>query len=80
MLEPGKNSYRSFFSLNKLKKSKGISKIKIEKNNNEIIINTKNRVLKLKPIINEKAIIRLMIEFLELVKTAANVIAKVKNK
>ena len=74
-----KNSYRSFLSLNKLKKSKGISKIKIEKNN-EIIINTKNRVLKLKPIINAKAIIRLMIEFLELVKTAANVIAKVKNK
>ena len=80
MFEPGKNSYRSFLSLNKLKKSKGISKIKIVKNNNAITINTKNRVLKLKPIINEKAIIRLMIEFLELVKIAANVIAKVKNK
>ena len=72
--------FKNLLSLTIDRKSNGISKIKIEQRENTMTKNTKNKVLKLKPIINAKEIIILIIEFLELVKTAANAIAMLKIK
>ena len=80
LFEPGMKPFKNLLSLKKERKSNGISKIKIEPKENAMTKNTKNKVLKLKPIINAKEIIILIIEFLELVKTAANAIAMLKIK